>query len=57
MPFYDYKCKKCGTEFSDLKKIEDRHVPETTIPCMKCDELELELVIATPAIVTDSMRL
>ncbi|NIM18737.1 MAG: zinc ribbon domain-containing protein [Candidatus Latescibacteria bacterium] len=33
MPIYEYKCEKCGTIFSELRKISERSEP---ISCPEC---------------------
>jgi len=42
MPFYDYKCKKCGYEIKDLKKSIKDNSKEI---CPKCNE-EMLLIIS-----------
>ena len=34
MPYYDYKCEKCGNEFEDFYSMAERAEP-TKIPCEK----------------------
>lgn len=36
MPLYSYKCNKCETEFEQVLKIAEMHLP-TTKPCPKCN--------------------
>lgn len=38
MPVYDYQCQKCKHTFSDIKKIDERHVP-TNESCPQCLEV------------------
>ena len=37
MPLYAYGCEKCGYEFDDVKRIEDRDQPLGD-PCPDCGE-------------------
>ena len=37
MPYYDYECKKCGLEFEEFHKIDDREEPCKLVPHPKCD--------------------
>lgn len=50
MPIYNYKCKACEHEFSELLKMDDRNIPVET-PCPECEEKEIYLVIGSPKIV------
>jgi putative FmdB family regulatory protein len=40
MPIYQYRCKKCGYEFEDTKKISERYEGQ----CPDCDSEELEII-------------
>jgi putative FmdB family regulatory protein len=42
MPFYDLKCKKCGSEFNIKASISDKE--NKNIHCLKCSSNELETV-------------
>lgn len=49
MPSYDYKCKKCDNEFSNIRKVADRY----DVECPTCDvsgETNISIMIkqATP---------
>ena len=48
MPYYDYKCEKCGHEFEESLSIEDRDAP-TEQPCSfsTCGG-EVKMVFAKP---------
>ena len=50
MPYYDYKCDKCGHEFEESLKIADRDAP-TEQPCRfpTCGG-EVKMVYANPHI-------
>ena len=50
MPYYDYKCDKCGHEFEESLKIADRDAP-TEQPCRfpTCGG-EVKMVYAKPHI-------
>lgn len=37
MPLYDYGCNKCGHDFDDVKKIDERDQPLGE-PCPSCGE-------------------
>ena len=47
MPTYQYLCQLCGHEFDALRKIADRHIPETE-PCPSCGEKAVEFKISAP---------
>jgi putative FmdB family regulatory protein len=49
MPIFEYCCKACGKEFEALVR------PNTAAPsCPACQGTELEKLISTPAIKSDS---
>ena len=49
MPIFEYACKSCGKEFEALVR------PNTDAPaCPACKSTELEKLISTPAIKSDS---
>ena len=49
MPIFEYACKKCGKEFEALvRKNQD------TPSCPKCKSEDLEKLISTPAIKSES---
>lgn len=51
MPLYEYKCK-CGHEFSDVKRIDDRRVP-CEDKCAECGEKGgIDIVVSTARIVS-----
>lgn len=55
MAIYNYKCRKCDHEFSEMLKMDDRKKP-TLEPCPSCneqgdDETIVYQVIGTPKIV------
>ena len=41
MPNYDYKCKSCSTNFSDVKTVAKRYEAK----CPECDQQDAEIVI------------
>lgn len=43
MPIYEARCKECGTKFSYLSKVADRHI---TGNCPQCDGVETEQVLS-----------
>lgn len=48
MPLYDYKCNSCEHTFSEIHKIDDRHVPVGK-PCPECQsENSIEQCIGAP---------
>ena len=48
MPYYDYKCEKCGHEFEESLSIVDRDAP-TEQPCrFSTCEGEVKMVLAKP---------
>lgn len=36
MPFYEYKCRKCGAEFEELISISHREREEQKLACPEC---------------------
>jgi len=50
MPLYEYKCKTCEHESTQMHRIDDRRIP-TSEPCVECGELSVEFVISTPMVV------
>ena len=50
MPLYEYKCKACEYESTQLRRMDDRRIP-TSEPCVECGELSVEFVISTPMVV------
>lgn len=36
MPFYDYKCEKCGHQFEAMRSMQERNDP---IQCPNCGEM------------------
>ena len=66
MPYYDYECKKCGLEFEEFHKIDEREEPCKLVPHPKCDvyiaphhgtaECEVKLKVCFPGL-ADPIRL
>ena len=54
MPSYDYECKTCGHEFSEVKSIEehDRDVAEHKVRCPKCGSDDVKHVIEASFVTT-----
>tara|TARA_Y100000296_G_scaffold85787_1_gene122858 strand:- start:594 stop:839 length:246 start_codon:yes stop_codon:yes gene_type:complete len=52
MPTYQYKCEKCGDEFEEIHRINEREFPLQT-PCETCSGI-LQIVPQMPSMV--SMR-
>jgi putative FmdB family regulatory protein len=51
MPLYEYKCKHCEHEFSDVLKINDRDAP-VNAPCPSCKSaMGIERLVSTCRIV------
>lgn len=51
MPLYEYKCKHCEHEFSDVLKINDRDAP-VNAPCPSCEAaMGVERLVSTCRIV------
>lgn len=52
MPYYDYRCKKCGIEFERSMKIADRDLPTQETSAPECPEAggscEIEMMVAGP---------
>lgn len=48
MPVYNYKCKNCENEFSDIKTISERDDP-CKEPCENCGETRIEKKIGPVA--------
>ncbi len=49
MPLYDYRCKECGHEFSDMQTISNMNVPVEN-PCPECNEQSIEKFLASAPI-------
>lgn len=45
MPLYEYRCKKCGTSFEVIQKVNEEPLKE----CVRCGGL-LEKVLSPPAL-------
>ena len=66
MPYYDYECKKCGLEFEEFHKMDDREEPCKLIPHPKCDvyiaphagvaECEIKMRVAAPGFAYDNIK-
>lgn len=54
MPLYDYACKECGHEFTEVVAISKRHQPEGG--CKECGSPKLSLLIGTPMVVSGVSR-
>ena len=55
MPFYDYLCHECGHEFTEMRKIADRAIPENQ-PCPSCGQQKILQKINAPGF-SDSIKL
>lgn len=52
MPFYDYRCEDCKTEFSKRLNIDSRHEP-CNCECPSCKKLgHVRMVVGTPSTVS-----
>lgn len=52
MPLYEYRCNKCEHVFSDMLKMDDRHLP-TEQSCPNCKEEKcVEQLISAVALVS-----
>ena len=66
MPYYDYECKKCGLEFEEFHKIDDREEPCKLVPHPKCDvyiaphagvaECEIKMKVVAPVFAYDNIK-
>jgi putative FmdB family regulatory protein len=39
MPSYEYECRKCGTSFEEMRKVEER---DKQLPCPSCESTRVE---------------
>ena len=52
MPTYVYECNKCKHQFTDLLKVDERHLPLEN-PCPNCKEEKcIESVMTAPATIS-----
>lgn len=49
MPTYGYLCRSCKHEFTDIRSMAERQVPET-LPCPECHQLSIGQKIGAPAV-------
>jgi len=45
MPFYDFKCKKCGSKFNVMATMAEKE--NKLIPCPNCGDRDLERIYDT----------
>ncbi|MBD3335717.1 MAG: hypothetical protein GF355_09395, partial [Candidatus Eisenbacteria bacterium] len=50
MPFYDYKCKKCGNVFEEL--VPSSATPDRDVECPHCGAHQAKRLLAAPSIGT-----
>lgn len=48
MPYYDFKCTKCGHEFEAFKSIDERDEDEE---CPECGESARRMLFTAPGVV------
>ena len=46
MPFYEYECQKCKTQFEELISISTRDEEEAALKCPKCGAGELHRIVS-----------
>ena len=51
MPYYDYRCRQCGHEFSKSLRIDDRKIPECN-PCPSCETQSVDHIVSGTMIVS-----
>jgi putative FmdB family regulatory protein len=44
MPIYDYRCRRCGVTFEQLRRLQDA---DHDLRCPKCDSDEVERLLST----------
>ncbi len=50
MPIYEFVCRKCGEEFTEVLSLTDYEKHE--VECPKCGSQEVEQVVAACSVVT-----
>lgn len=53
MPTYNYMCKGCEHEFTEMHKMDDRKIPEEQ-PCPECGEQKVVMKIGAAKIVHEA---
>lgn len=53
MPTYSYMCKGCEHEFTEMRKMDDRKIPEGE-PCPECGEQKVVIKIGATRIVHEA---
>lgn len=47
MPFYEYKCRECGTRFEEMISLSRREEEERELACPECGARAAERQIST----------
>ena len=53
MPTYNYMCKSCEHEFTEMHKMDDRKIPEEQ-PCPECGAMEVTIRIGAVKVVHEA---